>query len=124
MKQNSPDAGLLTIGEFADIAGMSADTLRHYDKKDVLHPEKRGEGFHNNYRYYAPTQIMAAKMIRVLTEIGVPLQEVISLEKDRSPDVMIKLLRKHRDMLASEIAILQEAHSVVSTFTVPHQARF
>lgn len=41
------------IREMADILGVSTDTLRFYEKKQVMKPEK-GE---NGYRYYTKEDI-------------------------------------------------------------------
>jgi len=49
----------LTISEFSEIVGISAETLRYYDRKGIFRPAKYGEGENNKYRYYSPTQITA-----------------------------------------------------------------
>ncbi|MCL2153873.1 MAG: MerR family transcriptional regulator [Oscillospiraceae bacterium] len=110
------DNDYLSISEFAEIAGMTIETLRHYDRKGIFHPAKRGVDFGNQYRYYAPTQLMVAKMIRVLTDIGVPLDEIRELKQARTPERIIKLFSKHKEIVADEIRFLEEVHSVISTF--------
>lgn len=75
---------------------MTAETLRHYDRKVLFQPAKRGENFENKYRYYALTQITMVKMIRVLSEIGVPLETIKDLTNARSPEKLIKLLNKQK----------------------------
>ena len=117
MSDNNYNNDYLSISEFADIVGMTTETLRHYDRKGVFHPAKRGEDFENKYRYYAPTQFMVAKMIRVLTEIGVPLEEISELVQDRTSEKIVKLFCKHKDIVSNEIRFLQEVHSVISTFS-------
>ncbi|MCL2153827.1 MAG: MerR family transcriptional regulator, partial [Oscillospiraceae bacterium] len=116
MSENTQEDDLLTITEFADIVGMTANALRHYDKKGVFRPATRGVKFQNEYRYYAPTQFMVAKMIRVLTDIEVPLDEIVELAKNRTPETVIKLFRKHKEKVQNKIEFLQEALSVISTF--------
>jgi DNA-binding transcriptional MerR regulator len=106
----------MSIKEFTGFVGMAVASLRHYDKKGVFLPAKHGAGFKNNYRYYSPTQITTVKMIRVLTEIGVPLKTIRELTQNRTPENMLKLLSLHRDKLADEIRFLQDAHSVISTY--------
>ena len=92
----------LSIKEFAELVGMTVVTLRHYDNKGVFPPAKRGVEFENRYRYYSPTQITTVKMIRVLTEIGVPLKEIKALAQNRTPEKILKLFRKHKDRVACE----------------------
>jgi DNA-binding transcriptional MerR regulator len=106
----------LSVKEFAWLVGMTADALRQYDNKGIFHPAKHGIEFENKYRYYAPTQITTVKMIRVLAEIGVPLQTIKKLATSRTPEMLMKLLCKHKDIVADEIRFLQEVFSVIGTF--------
>lgn len=55
-------------------------------------------------------------MIRVLVEIGVPLDTIKELTHDRSPEKLLKLLSKYRNMVADEIRFLNEVYSVINTF--------
>lgn len=116
MRSKEIGEGFLSIKEFADLVGMSVVALRHYDKTDIFKPAKRGIEFRNKYRYYSPTQITSVKMIRVLTEIGVPLKSVKELTQHRTPENTIKLLSRNKDKVADEARFLQDVHSVISTF--------
>ena len=62
-------------------------------------------------------QITTIKMIRVLTEIGVPLSIIEELTQDRTPEKLLKLLNKYKNKVNDEIRFLQEMCSVISTFT-------
>jgi len=79
MDNNIFGKDFLSIKEFSKFVGITVDSLRHYDRKGVFKPAEYGTGIKNKYRYYAPTQITTVKMIRVLTEIGVPLQTIKEL---------------------------------------------
>jgi DNA-binding transcriptional MerR regulator len=116
MSNKNSDKDYLSVKEFAGLVGMSADTLRQYDNKGIFHPAKHGIEFENKYRYYAPTQITTVKMIRVLAEIGVPLQTIRELATSRTPEKLMKLLSKHKNIIADEMRFLQDVFSVVSTF--------
>jgi DNA-binding transcriptional MerR regulator len=106
----------LSIGEFARIVGITPHSLRKYDNKGIFSPAARGNSLENDYRYYAPMQITTVKMIRVLTKIGVPLNTIREMTRSRTPEKLIKLLRKQKEDLAGEIRFLREAHSVIATF--------
>ena len=108
--------GLLSINEFAELVGMTVSALRHYDKEGVFHPAQRGKDGGNLYRYYTPMQITAVKMIRVLSEIGVPLKTIKQLGAYRAPTDLIKLLSENRHRVVDEIQFLQEVSSVIGTF--------
>ncbi|MDR1185135.1 MAG: MerR family transcriptional regulator, partial [Coriobacteriales bacterium] len=106
----------LSIGEFARIVGITPNSLRVYDNKGIFSPAMRGNGLENDYRYYAPMQITTIKMIRVLTKIGVSHKTIRELAAGRTPEKLIKLLRRQKEELAGEIRFLQEAHSVIALF--------
>jgi DNA-binding transcriptional MerR regulator len=106
----------LPIGEFARIVGITPNSLRVYDNRGIFSPAVRRNGSENDYRYYAPMQITTVKMIRVLTKIGVSHETIRELAASRTPEKLIKLLRKQKEELAGEIRFLREAHSVIVMF--------
>jgi effector-binding domain-containing protein len=55
-------------------------------------------------------------MIRVLTEIGVPLKTIKELKHTRTPENLLKLLRKHREEIAEKIHFLRDVYSVINTY--------
>ena len=119
MSKKDFDRDFMTIKEFAGFVGMTESALRHYDSKGVFMPAKRGNAGNDpkhKYRYYSPTQITTVKMIRVLTEIGVPLKMIKELAQSRTPEMIIKLLRRNKDKVTEEIRFLQDVYSVISTF--------
>ena len=106
----------LSVKEFAELVGITPDALRRYDRKGLFQPAKHGTGLENKYRYYVPTQITAAKMIRVLLEIGVPHSAIKELELSRTPQIMLQQLNMQKIQLESDLRFCQEAFDVVSTF--------
>jgi len=113
----STNKDFLPIREFSEIAGMTTDALRLYDKRGIFKPAKHGEKFKNKYRYYyAPTQVVTVKMTRVLADVGVPLSTIKELAEERTPEKLIKLFSKQQGIIADEVRFLQEAHSVIGTF--------
>jgi DNA-binding transcriptional MerR regulator len=61
-------------------------------------------------------QITTVKMIRVLTKIGVPHETIREMAEERTPEKLIKLLRRQKEELAGEIRFMREAHSVIAMF--------
>jgi DNA-binding transcriptional MerR regulator len=116
MNINNMGDAYLSIKEFGELVGMTIHALRLYDKKGIFRPARRGSGTEGKYRYYSPAQITTVKMIRTLTEIGVPLHVIKGLAESRTPEKLIKLLSKNREMVAESLCFLQEVHSVISTF--------
>jgi DNA-binding transcriptional MerR regulator len=110
---------LLSIADFAELVGMTIHALRLYDNTGVFLParySKEGCETKTKHRYYSPTQITTIKLIRVLSEIGVPLNAIKELSDQRTPESMMKLLSKHRDLSEDNLRFLQETHSIIDTF--------
>ena len=62
------------IGEFAELCGVSAKTLRFYDEVGVLRPASVDS--RTGYRRYLPQQLEQMASILALKNLGVPLAEV------------------------------------------------
>ena len=65
---------MFRIGEFADVAGVSARTLRAWDALGLFRPAwiDRATG----YRAYSPAQLPELRRIVALRDLGVPLAEI------------------------------------------------
>ena len=62
---------ILKIGEFALCTGLSKDTIRYYEKMDLLHPEIK-----NKQRDYDEHHIEIINTILKLKRAGFTLQEI------------------------------------------------
>jgi DNA-binding transcriptional MerR regulator len=65
------------IGEFAELCGVSAKTLRFYDEFGVLRPASVDP--RTGYRRYLPQQLEQMASILALKNLGVPLAQVGAL---------------------------------------------
>jgi DNA-binding transcriptional MerR regulator len=65
------------IGEFAELAGVSAKTLRFYDEIGVLRPASVDS--RTGYRHYLPQQLEELASILALKNLGVSLAQVREL---------------------------------------------
>jgi DNA-binding transcriptional MerR regulator len=79
MKAVSGDRGF-SSGELADSAGVSRDTLRHYERKGVLARPLRGQ---NGYRKYPPEALQRVQLIRRALSVGFTLDELAKVLKVR-----------------------------------------
>ena len=64
-----------TVKQIAELTGVTADTLRYYDKEGIVSP-KRHE---NGYRYYDEKDVKALKYLVVLKYAQFSLAEVRSM---------------------------------------------
>jgi len=70
----------LSSGELAELAGVSRDTLRHYERKGVLPRPLRS---HNSYRQYPPEALQRVQLVRRALSVGFTLDELARVLKVR-----------------------------------------
>jgi DNA-binding transcriptional MerR regulator len=68
--------GVYSVGQLAKAVGVSADTLRYYEKEGLLTPRRKGAGA---YRTYGAEDVRRLSFIRHAQECGCSLREVRSL---------------------------------------------
>jgi DNA-binding transcriptional MerR regulator len=103
---------LLSIKEFSEYTGVKESTLRYYDKIGLFSPHYRSE---SDYRYYSPQQIITVNLIKVLSNLGMPLKTICELEINRSPEKILKMFYQQENMLDSQLRRLHEAYSIIHT---------
>ena len=78
MSSDNHDKGALRSGELARLAGVSADTLRHYERKGVLPAPRRTS---NGYRCYPPEALKRVRLVRRALMMGFTLDELATIFK-------------------------------------------
>jgi DNA-binding transcriptional MerR regulator len=71
----------LRIGALARQSGLSVDTLRHYERLQLLPVLRRTEG---GFRQYPPEAVVRVKVIQQALAIGFSLQELSKFFKERA----------------------------------------
>ncbi|WP_296012562.1 MerR family transcriptional regulator [uncultured Adlercreutzia sp.] len=66
----------MTVGQVADLTGVTRKMLRDYDKRGLLSAARTGEDVANNRKLYFPEDVDRLKQIRVLVTYGFGLDEV------------------------------------------------
>lgn len=67
-------------GELARQAGVSADTLRHYERKGLLAPPHRGA---NGYRIYPAGAVTRVRLIQRALDMGFTLEDLARVLRQR-----------------------------------------
>ncbi|MEK5178593.1 MerR family transcriptional regulator [Paenibacillus odorifer] len=88
------------IGEFASILGVTADTLRLYEKHDIVRPTKDNS---NNYRYFNDLDARDLLMSRWYRSMEIPLPEVALLMKESSIEQVMGMMQQSQQSLEEEI---------------------
>ena len=72
---------MFQIGEFSRIGCVTIDTLRHYDALGLLKPAKVDP--FTGYRYYTARQLQSLNRIIALKEVGLSLEEIARILRDK-----------------------------------------
>lgn len=89
------------ISDFAEITGLSKETLRYYAEVKLLEPAYIDPK--NNYRYYDDGSYFLAMLLSKLRRFGFTIQEMISVMEDESFTNLEALLNKKRKKIQLQI---------------------
>lgn len=97
-KLESKKENYFSIGDMAKLHNVSIETLRHYDRYDLLKPDYINEK--TGYRYYSMKSFIKMDLIKKCKAIGLALNE-------------IKETMKNYDSLESTLDILERQKEIV-----------
>lgn len=80
VKNGKDGKAFLRSGEMARLAGVSADTLRHYERKGLIPAPRRSS---NGYRQYPAQMLERIQLIRRALSVGFTLDELAEILKTR-----------------------------------------
>ncbi len=97
-----------TIEEAAERTGVSAHTLRYYERIGLLAPVPRGTGGH---RRYTDADLGAVVFLTLLRQTGMPIRDMqrfveLTREGDHTIPDRVGVLTDHRTELVAHIALL------------------
>jgi DNA-binding transcriptional MerR regulator len=95
------EGGPLRSGELARLTGVSADTLRHYERKGLLKPRRAPNG----YREYPRHAVERVRVIRAALAIGFKLGDLERVFKTR--DAGGAPCRQVRELAAAKLGELE-----------------
>ncbi len=102
-----------TIGQLAKLAGISIKTLRVYERKGLLLPERNAE---NSYRMYGSDAVKTLEKIQLMKYLDLSLDQIadfLQLYENVSRENMLleqkRLLEKKREQLNTVIAHVERA---------------
>lgn len=84
-----------TVQKLADLAGVSARTLRYYDQIGLLSPGRVTDA---GYRIYGPAQVDRLQQILFYRELGIPLDEIREMISDPACDTLAALERYREEL--------------------------
>jgi DNA-binding transcriptional MerR regulator len=106
-------------GELAKAAGVSVDTLRHYEKKGLLPAPPRGG---NRYRLYPPAAVQRVRVIQRALDMGFTLNDLARVLRQRDAGgvpcgqvraIAAKRLEELESRLAALVKLRDELRTLV-----------
>lgn len=95
-----------SVGEAAKAVGMTAETLRHYDRIGLVSPCKTDEW--TGYRYYSEQELARLKIVRALKSLDLPLEEIGRMLASADLGETVRFLREAERSADEKIAELNE----------------
>lgn len=94
----------LLAQEFADLCGVSKDTLLYYDRIGLFSPELIAE---NGYRVYSLDQVHTFDLLLILRDSHLPLKQIKKYLTSRNPEEMLELLKGQSHSIQEKIQELK-----------------
>lgn len=88
------------IGEISRLFNISADTLRYYDKIDLLKPDYDKE---NRYRYYSIRNFFKLSRILFLKKLDISLEDIKKYMDNKNRNNLLNLLKKKEEEIDIKI---------------------
>lgn len=105
----------MTIKEFANLCGCNPQTIRYYDRMNLLKPIKVDDW--TGYRYYDEGQALDYVKIKNLQTAGFTIEEITSLKDANDEaiyDAFSRKIKEHEERLQKIIEIQKSYHSEVA----------
>jgi DNA-binding transcriptional MerR regulator len=102
------------ISEFAELTGLSRETLRYYAEVKLLEPAYIDPK--NNYRYYDDGSYFLAVLLIKLRKLGFTIQEMVLVMEDESFQNLEQLLLKKKAKIRKQIDDLREQEEEIDQF--------
>ena len=108
-------ARTLSIAEAAEATGLSAHTLRYYERAGLLEPVDRNQGGHRRYRQ---PDLELIRFLSKLRATGMPIRDVRRYAEllkagDATNEERLALLEAHREAVVAELEAVAESLELV-----------
>ena len=96
----------LTIGEMANLRGLTSETLRHYDRIGLFKPQFVDP--HSGYRYYSIFQYEILGTIKELRQLRMTTDEIKEYLDERNFSKSLDIMKTKHEELVSNLKELNE----------------
>ena len=110
-----------SVGEAAQAAHMTSETLRHYDRIGLVKPSKKDEW--TNYRYYTEQDIVRLNTVRALQLMDLPLKEIKQVLEYDDLEKIVDFLARAEEKADEKIAALQYGKSKIQLAKADYESK-
>jgi DNA-binding transcriptional MerR regulator len=103
-----------SIQIMASRCGMTAHTLRYYERAGLMQPVRRGQGGHRRYSDHDEEWLRFLKSMRATHMSIREMKRYAALRGSDRADEQRKILENHRVFLETRIAELQNAQALLT----------
>jgi len=105
----------LTVKEASDFTGLTAHTLRYYERVGLIQPVARNSGGH---RRYAQTDLEHLKFLHCLRDSGMSIQGMqqyatLAAQGHVTMDARLELLESHKSEVRARIYELEDKLAII-----------
>lgn len=105
-----------TIRSMAENCGMTAHTLRYYERVGLIQPVNRAR---NGHRRYSEADAAWLNFLHCMRATNMPIRELqryaeLREQGDATSEERRKILEDHQAAIAAQIAELQRAHALIT----------
>lgn len=109
------------IGEIAKLLGISAETVRNYEKKGLIHPYKEED---SQYRYYNIIQINHLLNLQKYQKYGYHLNEIKDIMNVKTmEDIEVSLVKREQELVNEAFLLNLKLNSIHTTISSMLQAK-
>lgn len=110
---------VLTIQQMAQISGLSAHTLRYYERAGLM-PQHVGRHEANGYRYYTQRDANWLEFIKRLRATGMPIRDIqryteLMCQGEDTVAARMQLLKQHRCRVEEYLSEVEQHLAAINT---------
>ena len=102
----------LTTAQFAKLHEVNKRTLHYYDEIGLFRPFTKSD---NGYRYYDISQSIDFEYIRMLKELNMSIEEIVTYRKNPTPADFLKIVNEKEKEVDKQIQRLKDIKAVMQS---------
>ncbi|MFR1517654.1 MAG: MerR family transcriptional regulator [Clostridia bacterium] len=112
---------LFSISEAAEMAGMTSETLRHYDRIGLVKPRRKDDW--TGYRYYSRDDIIRLTTIQALRRMDLSLKEIRQILEYDTLEEIVGFLKKAEQKADDKILEMQYVKSKIQSARMDYEKK-